>query len=420
MPKKQRGIRQERRKRLNFAGKTTPKDIFMETLKTLIETMLSGMGATGDVLQAGTLGIMALIAAALAVLADYACLYLIVPAINRLTKRTQTKWDDIIFSPHVLHSACHIAPAIVVWWLLPMVFGEYPVVKEALGRITAVYITIMALRTLLKIIGAVAESSAERRSTTQQYFHTFCGVLRIVSVFLATIVVLAIVIGRNPLNIIAGLGATSAVLMLVFKDTIEGLVAGIRLTSNDMMLVGDWITVPEAGADGTVIGMSLTTVKVQNFDNTIVTVSPKTLVDRSFRNWKGMQQADGRRVARKLLFDQHSIAAVTPEMAGKLVEKGYFGAQDLSTPQVNMALYRQYMERFIAGRPEVNTGMTLMVRQLEPTPYGMPLEFYFFLTDKEWPNYEHQMAEIMEWAIVTAADFGLKIYEAASVSATTH
>ena len=295
-----------------------------------------------------------------------------------------------------------------------MVVGEYPLAKEAMSRVTAVYITVMTLRTLQSMIDAVGQMDTDRRSSAQQYFHTFCGVLRIVSFFVAAIVAVAIVLGRNPLNLIAGLGATSAVLMLVFKDTIEGLVAGIRLTSNEMMHIGDWITVPEAGADGTVVGMSLTTVKVRNFDNTIVTVSPKTLVDRSFRNWKGMLQADGRRVARRVLFDLHSIAVVAQETAVKLQEKGYCTAEDLATPQVNMALYRRYMERFIAGRPEVNGGMQLMVRQLEPTPYGMPLEFYFFLHEKEWTVYEHQMAEIVEWAVVIAADFGLRVYEVAS------
>ena len=386
----------------------------METLKTLIETWIFATGVSGSAVQAATLGVMAVVAALLALVADWLCVHVAVPLIVRLTRRTNTQWDDMLFSRRVLNSACHIVPAIVVWWLLPMVFGEYPLAKEAMSRLTAVYITVMTLRTLQSMIDAVGQMNTDRRSSAQQYFHTFCGVLRIVSFFVAVIVAVAIVLGRNPLNLIAGLGATSAVLMLVFKDTIEGLVAGIRLTSNEMMHLGDWITVPEAGADGTVVGMSLTTVKVRNFDNTIVTVSPKTLVDRSFCNWKGMQQADGRRVARRVLFDIHSLAAVTREEAEKLLAKGLCTAEDIAVPQVNMALYRQYMERFIAGRPEVNGGMQLMVRQLEPTPYGMPLEFYFFRHEKEWTAYEHQMAGIVEWAVVIAADFGLKVYEVAA------
>lgn len=388
----------------------------MDILKTWIEEWLMAAGAEGTTLQMLVHGIMVCITTLLALLADWVCLHVFVPLTKKVTSHTDTVWDDMLLNEKVVRSACHIIPAIVVWWLLPMAFAQYPVAQEAMARATAIYITVMTLRTTQCVIAAVAQMDTDRRSSAQQYFHTFCGVLRIVFYLIAVIVVIAIIIGRNPLAIMAGLGATSAVLMLVFKDTIEGLVAGIRLTSNDMMHIGDWITVPQAGADGTVIGMSLTTVKIRNFDNTIITVSPKALVDNAFRNWKGMLHSDGRRVARKLLFDQHSICRTTDALRQRLVEKGYFDSEELRGEHVNMHLYRKYMERFVEKRKEVNHQMMLMVRQMEPTPYGMPLEFYFFLHDKEWKRYEHQMAEIMEWAIVIAADFDLKIFEAQALA----
>ena len=135
------------------------------------------------------------------------------------------------------------------------------------------------------------------------------------------------------------------------------------------------------------------------------------LVDEAFCNWKGMEQSDGRRVTRRLLFDQHTISIVDKGLAQRLIAKGYATAEVLAQPCINMHLYRKYMEHFVASRKEVNSNMTFMVRQMEPTPYGMPVEFYFFLRDKEWRSYEHQMADIMEWALVIAADFGLKIYQ---------
>ena len=389
----------------------------MEILKIWIEEWLMTMGADGTTLKWLVHGVMVCLTATLALLADWVSLRIFVPLANKVTTHTRTVWDDMLLNEKVVRSACHIIPAIVVWWLLPMTFTEYPVAKEAMARATAIYITIMTLRTAQCIIGAVAQMNTDRRSSAQQYFHTFCGVLRIVFYIFAVISVIAIIIGRNPLTIMAGLGATSAVLMLVFKDTIEGLVAGIRLTSNDMMHIGDWITVPQAGADGTVIGMSLTTVKIRNFDNTIVTLSPKALVDNAFRNWKGMLQADGRRVARKLFFEQHSICRMDEALRERLVEKGYFNHEELQGEHINMQLYRKYMERFVEKREEVNREMLLMVRQLEPSPYGLPLEFYFFLRDKEWVNYEHQMADIMEWAMVIAADFNLRLYEARGIIA---
>ena len=156
----------------------------------------------------------------------------------------------------------------------------------------------MTVRLITVLITSFAQLETSHSSSVRQYIKTFCGVLKIVVIFIAVIVTVAIIFGKSPLSLLAGLGATSAVLMLVFKDTIEGLVAGIRLTSNEMVKKGDWITVPSTTADGIVEEISLTTVKVRNYDNTIVTVSPITLVNGSFQNWKGMQQSSGRRVKR--------------------------------------------------------------------------------------------------------------------------
>lgn len=385
----------------------------MEDIKFWIEQWMSEWGVT-DSVWAHILVVLGIFL--LAFVVDRVSLRIFVPLAAKVTRSTHAVWDDFLFSDKVVRSACHILPAIVVWWLLPSIFSQSPSLMEMLKRVTAIYLTVMTLRTVQQMISAVAFLDTEKRSTAQQYFHTFCGVLRIVCYFIATLVVISIIIGRSPMTIIAGLGATSAVLMLVFKDTIEGLVAGVRLTSNEMMHIGDWITVPRAGANGTVIGMSLTTVKVRNFDNTIVTVSPKTLVDDSFVNWKGMYHSGGRRVARKLFFDQRSIRIVDESLAQSLISRGYFTAEQLRNPRVNMSLYREFMERFLASRSDINTKMLMMVRQMEPTAYGMPLEFYFFLSDKDWCSYEHCMADIMEWAVVYANHFGLELYQVAATS----
>jgi miniconductance mechanosensitive channel len=199
--------------------------------------------------------------------------------------------------------------------------------------------------------------------------------------------------------------------MLVFKDTIEGLAAGIRLTSNNMLHKGDWITVPSTGANGTVEEISLTTVKVRNFDNTIITVSPKTLVEGSFQNWIGMQQSDGRRVKRLVYYDFRSIKVVDSELRQHLIERKYFKEEDFKGVEVNMSLYRRYMEKYIMNRDDVNEDMMVMVRQMEATNAGLPLEFYFFLKNKVWKEYEHHLADIMEHIYAVTADFGLTIYQ---------
>ena len=200
-----------------------------------------------------------------------------------------------------------------------MVFYQYPTVRELLARLTAIYITVMSVRLATVFINSFKELDSSHRSSTQQYFHSFCGVLKILMIFIASVVVVAIVIDKSPLKLFAGLGATSAILMFVFKDTIEGLVAGIRLTSNNMLHKGDWITVASAGANGIVEEMTLTTVKVRNFDNTIITVSPTSLVNGSFQNWLGMQQSDGRRVNRVVYYDFRSVCIANSALKKNLL-----------------------------------------------------------------------------------------------------
>ena len=290
--------------------------------------------------------------------------------------------------------------SLVVWKLLPLVFYQFSLLQELVTRITAIYITVASMRLFFVFIQQLKLLDTGRRTSVQQYILSFLGILRVAVFFVGSIIIVAIAIGQNPLKLFAGLGATSAILMLVFKDTIEGLVAGIRLTSANMLHVGDWITVPGTEVNGVVTEMNLTTVKVRNFDNTIFTISPKTLVSGTFQNWKGMQGSGGRRVKRIIYFDFRSIRKV--ELTTKDGE---------TTITTNMAQFRQAAEDNLAGDPRVNTELMYMVRQMEPTQCGLPVEVYFFLRVKEWKKYEHQLADIMEQLFLLAADKGLKIYE---------
>lgn len=355
----------------------------MENIRIFVEELISLTGLSGSAVPVLRHVLLVLIAILLAVLAGLLCRRIIVPIVRRLTAHTDARWDDVLFGEKVLISACHIVPAIVIWQLLPLVFYQYPVVRELLTRATAIYITVTTVRLVLVFISAVKELEGDERSARQQYLYSFMGVVRIVIIFVAVIIVVAIVLDRDPMKLFAGLGATSAVLMLVFQDTIKGLVAGIRLTSNDMLHKGDWITVPKAGANGIVEDMSLTTVKIRNFDNTMVTVTPQSLVDDSFQNWNGMQQGEGRRVNRTVHYDFRSIRVVDEALRKQLLDKKYFKAGEVKTGMVNMTLYRQYLAAWLSHHPLVNPDMTLMVRQMDPTPEGLPVEFYFFLKEKE-------------------------------------
>ncbi len=386
----------------------------MEQVRIVVEKLIQMCGITGVAVPVVRYVSLSLAAIFFSWLSYIVAKKLLIPIINRLTARTKATWDDVLLNRDVLLKVCAIVPAVVIYKLLPLVFYEAPFVQEMLNRLTSIYITVASVQLGIAVINSFRNLETTESSSRQQYLQSFCGVLKIVAIFIGVIVVVALVIGKSPMKLFAGLGATSAVLMLVFKDTIEGLVAGIRLTSNDMIRRGDWITVPSTTVDGEVMEMTLTTVKVQNFDNTIVTVSPKTLVDGSFQNWKGMQESDGRRVKRLVYFDFLSIKPATQELKDMCQEKGFLTAQEMKGDLTNLGLYRKYMENWLKQSPEVNTELTCMVRQREATNTGLPIEFYFFLSNKEWIVYEHNLAEIMEWAYTMASEFGLHIYERTS------
>ena len=385
----------------------------MNEITKYIEQLLASTTLTGGWLSFVTLFALFAVTALMAWLVYMLCVKVVTPLLVRITNRTDVIWDDYLLNPKVLHSACHVVPAIMVWKMLPPLLDAHPITQKLVTKATAIYITIAVIRLVITFIGSfkLFDSDQNHRTASQQYFHSFCGVLKIVVLFLGVIVIVAIVIDRSPLTLLAGLGATSAVLMLVFKDSITGLVAGIRLTSNDMVRKGDWITVDKLGANGVVEDMTLSTVKVRNFDNTIVTVPPQKLIEDSFQNWQGMQQSDGRRVTRMIYIDFHTIGIADDNLKQRLVERKLMKKEQLKSNVVNLTLFRNYIEQWIENNKEVNTNLTFMVRQLQPTNTGLPIEVYFFLKNKEWKTYEHNLAEIMESIYAFAPEFGLKIYQ---------
>ncbi|WP_308264202.1 mechanosensitive ion channel family protein [Prevotella sp.] len=385
----------------------------MDQITKYIEELLASTTLSGGWLSFVTMFALCAVTALVAWLVYMLCIKVVTPLLVRITKHTDMIWDDYLLNPQVLHSACNVVPAIVVWQMLPPLFIAHPVIQTLASKATAIYITIAVMRLAITFIGSfkLFDSEKDHRTAAQQYFHSFCGVLKIVVLFLGVIVIVAIVINRSPLTLLAGLGATSAVLMLVFKDSITGLVAGIRLTSNNMVSKGDWITVDKLGANGVVEDITLSTVKVRNFDNTIVTLPPQKLIEDSFQNWQGMQQSGGRRVTRMIYIDFHSIGIADDNLKQRLVERKLINKADMHTNVVNLTLFRNYIEWWIYNNKEVNTDLTFMVRQLQPTNTGLPIEVYFFLKNKEWKTYEHNLAEIMERIYAFAPEFGLKIYQ---------
>lgn len=385
----------------------------MNELTKYIEHLLASTSLTGGWLSFVTLSVLCATVVVVAWLVYMLCVKVLAPVTVRITRRTDVVWDDYLLNPQVLRAACHVVPAIVVWLLMPPLFFAHPIIQALLMKATAIYITVAAMRLVVAFISSLKlfDNKNDTRSAAQQYFHSFCGVLKIIVLFLGVIIIISIVIDRSPLTLLAGLGATSAVLMLVFKDSITGLVAGIRLTSNNMVRKGDWITMDKAGANGVVEDITLSTVKVRNFDQTIVTVPPQKLIEDSFQNWQGMQEGIGRRVKRVLYIDFRSIAIANDELKQKLAADGLMKKEEMRGEVVNLTLFRRYMDRWLAQRDDVVKEATYFVRQLEPTANGLPIEIYFFLKQKEWKTYENHLAEIMERMYALVPVFGMRIYQ---------
>ncbi|MBQ5751554.1 MAG: mechanosensitive ion channel [Bacteroidaceae bacterium] len=342
---------------------------------------------------------------------SFVCQRIVIPIVNSITKKTRIKWDDIILSSNNLKQLCNLVVGILLMALLKFIVYESSQLHGVVTKISSVYITIVFTSLCCGLLTSFYQISNQAERTKN---HTLQGVfqmLKIIVICIGTIIVASIIIDKDPTKLLAGLGASAAVLMLVFKDSIMGLVAGVQLAANDMLHPGDWITVEKYGADGTVLDVTLTTVKVENWDKTITTIPPYALVSDSFQNWRGMFNSGGRRIKRSIYIDMSSISFCNDTLIATLLEKGILKEADKEKRQVNLTVFRQWLEEWLRNHPSVNKKMMIMVRQLQPTSQGLPLELYFFFDGTGWVDYEHLQAEIFEQVFALLPQFGLKVFQ---------
>jgi miniconductance mechanosensitive channel len=347
----------------------------------------------------------------LAWIADFVCRRIVVPSIKRIVNKTQTTWDDHLLNERVLNDMCHIIPAIVANLLLPFAFSNTPLLQSFLVKASEIYIIVTTLRLVFSFANSLHELSNERETTKNRPLKGVFQMIKILAVSLGVIFIFSILLDKSPTDLLVGLGAAATVLMLVFKDTIVGLVAGVQLSANDMLRPGDWITMSKYGADGVVFEVNLTTVKVRNWDNTIVTVPPYTLVSDSFQNWRGMFESGGRRIKRSINIDMTSVRFCTCSEIEEYKQKGIIQDNDTIEELTNITLLRRSLTKYLKGNPRVNQDLMIMVRQLQPTPHGMPLELYFFSADKQWVAYETLQADVFDYVMALVPHFGLKVFQ---------
>lgn len=348
-------------------------------------------------------------------LLDLLCRRVIIPAVKKVVDKTKADWDDILFSNAVVGRLCHIVPAAVINGLLPLAFFDKPLIFSALTKVTEIYLIIAILRFLLSLVRSLYLISENKGADRNRPMKGVFQMIQVIVICVGVILVFSVLFGKSPVDLLVGLGAAATVLMLIFKDTIVGLVSGVQLSANDMLRKGDWIAMPKHGVDGRVEEVNLTTVKVRNWDKTIYTIPPYTLVSESFQNWRGMEaDSQGRRVKRHLKLDMNSVRFCTPDEMRKYSKEGLVSDEEMQSGVANSTVFRRYLMRYLASLPTVNSDMTLMVRQLQPTEYGLPIELYFFTASKVWAKHETDQADIFDYIIAVLPKFGLKVFQSPS------
>ncbi|MEE4257750.1 MAG: mechanosensitive ion channel domain-containing protein [Bacteroidales bacterium] len=369
----------------------------------------------------------------LAIVSFYVTRYFIIKAVHVLVARSKTRWDDILAEKRVFVKLAYLAPAITINFLTSYVLTDFDFLNRIIQIVASVYIVIIILGVVNAFLNAFNEIYNSYEVSREKPIKGYIQVAKIFAYIIAVVIIITVLIGKNSFGWVAGFGAFSAVLMLIFKDPILGFVGGIQLTANNMVRIGDWIEMPKYGADGTVIDISLTTVKVQNWNKTITTIPTYTLVTDYFKNWRGMDESGGRRIKRSINLDMNSVTFCTPEMLERFKKYEHVSAYVAETEKVlteynknrnidneilvngrrqtNIGVFRAYLKGYLRNHPKINSEMTFLVRQLDPTPEGIPMEVYIFSKDKEWAKYEDIQSDIFDHILAVVPEFDLRVFQ---------
>ena len=406
---------------------------FLEQLEAwLLSLGLSETSAHHSKVLISILGIVVL-----AVVANFIAKKIIVAILTMIVKRTKNTWDDYLVKRKVFHKLSHLAPALVIQFTIGIALYEYsPNFSFVIERLTYVYMVIVWLLVINSLLNALHDIYLTFEMSKNRNIKGYIQLIKIIVFAVGAILIISILISKSPAKLLVGMGASAAIMTLVFKDTILGLVASIQASANNMVNPGDWIEMPARNADGSVLEITLNTVKVQNWDNTITTFPTYALVSESFINWKGMQESAGRRIKRTIFIDVRSVQFASVELLEKLKQiqilkpyledkikeiKEYNEKIGAETDMpingrrlTNIGVFRKYLELYLADNPNVSKEATSMVRHLQPTEKGIPLEVYCFSSEKAWVKYEEVQADIFDHIFAIIPQFELRIFQSVS------
>ncbi len=370
----------------------------------------------------------------LTILFDWICRKTLVRGIRRIVEHTSVKWDDEIFSLAVLNHFCHILSTLLLMVFLPVVFADHPVAREVVMRLARSCAVVAVFSFVNALFNSVFLIAVRRPAWQDKPINGLRQTGQGIALLICVILIISILIDISPKILLTGLGASAAIVLLIFKDSILGFVSGIQLAANDMLKVNDWIQMPKYGVDGTVTEVTLTTVKVRNFDNTIVTLPPYLLVSDSFQNWQAMKNSGGRRVMRSISIDMTSVKFCTCEMLARYrridLVRDYIDEAEArleeynlrhnvgrgerrinGRQQTNLGIFRAYLMRYLHDEGRVNLDMQVMVRQLQPTDTGLPLQLYFFTNTVIWDEYESIQSDVFDHVLAVISVFDLRVFQ---------
>ena len=379
----------------------------LDSINTLLKENISGPYAEALIIGIELIG-MALIA-----IVSYHAFRKIETVAMHFISKSSTTWDDDLLNDRFLRAVSNLMPALVVYYLSPLVFSSITGSAGWVHVATECYILWTIIFIGLVFVSNLFNALSNRERLKAYAIKGIFQMVKLVLIGIGVIMTISIIIDKSPTSILMALGASAAILVIVFKDALLGLVASVQLTANDMLKKGDWIVMDSSGANGEVIDISLTTVKVRNWDNTVTTIPPYALISSSFQNYQPMRHSGGRRISRSILIDAASVRFCTPEEIADLQKEGWLDSDtfDPEVKQINLQLLRCYLEKYISSREDIRKDMLTLVRQMDPTPTGLPLQLYCFCAYTDWKEYERVQSEVFDHVYAVVPKFGLRIYQ---------
>lgn len=357
---------------------------------------------------------------AISVVIYYILKFIIHRILKRLIARSRSKWDDYLYEHKVFSRFAMLVPAIILEMFLSTLIAEYPEAIRYINLGLKVYIILIVLFAVNSFLNAVYHIFSDMEDASAKPIKGYIQIAKIISTIIAGIIIISTLLGQSPLTILAGLGALSAVLLLIFKDSILGFVAGVQISSNNMLKIGDWITMPAFGVDGIVTDISLVIVKIKNFDNSVATVPTYSFITGSFQNWRDLFENGGRRLKRYILVDAESIRFAGRDFLHKLggldLPEDLLGEDEQLT---NLGIFRRYLVDYLGKHTGINKEMNIIVRQLQPTETGVPIELQAFSLHKEFGEFEKFQSELFEYIFAVMPLFELRVYQRPSYASVS-